>query len=486
LDGRQEPVRKTAKRSKDSANAKNISSVISMRYIYLDNIRGFSNTIIPILNVNFLVGENSTGKTSVLMMLRMINNRSLFFGTHAFVGAEQQWETLYFGHFNEMVSAHSTDRTYFRIGVVFEMSGKKKTSPILGGIFVTFREDNGLPSISQFTYATGGEEISVRIEDDHQFHFKKLLHKAPPSEKEMRKQLRLWATQHADPIDEAWTTVKLSPPARVRQLPPFILITLINNRSKESPSSGGGSRNADEQIADLSFPMFGPDLVWVAPIRAKPSRTYDDPLAPFSPEGGHAPYLIRRMLDSPEEERKFRQFVDRVGKASGLFEKIDIKYFARDKTGPFEVDAFIDGEGLSLGWLGYGVSQSLPILVELIFRERGSWFAIQQPEVHLHPRAQAALGDAFFEMAALDSKTFLIETHSDFTIDRFRMNYRSRRSAKARATLPTSQVLFFERRDKHNTVTPISIDQNGNMDSDQPDSYRNFFIKEEMRLIGPR
>jgi predicted ATPase len=169
-----------------------------------------------------------------------------------------------------------------------------------------------------------------------------------------------------------------------------------------------------------------------------------------------------------------------------LFEKIDIRFFNREKVGPFEVDAFIDGEALSLGWLGYGVSQSLPILVELIFRQKGTWFAIQQPEVHLHPRAQASLGDAFFEMALLDRKTFLIETHSDFTIDRFRMNYRARRSVQDRANLPGGQVLFFERRNKQNVVSPIPIDKQGALSAEQPESYRRFFIKEEMRLIGTR
>ena len=233
-----------------------------------------------------------------------------------------------------------------------------------------------------------------------------------------------------------------------------------------------------------SFPLsvqllFLPEIVWVAPIRTKPSRTYDQLQSAFSAEGSHTPYLIKRILDSGSEAEKFKEFITRAGAASGLFQSVSIKSFGAEVTAPFELDIVLDDKALSLNTVGYGVSQALPILVELLARSEGSVFAIQQPEVHLHPRAQAALGDVFFEMAVKDKKSFLIETHSDFTIDRFRMNYRNSRSFKLK-----SQILFFERRNKMNTVAALTIDPKGDLPSDQPDSYRRFFIKEEMHLLG--
>lgn len=169
----------------------------------------------------------------------------------------------------------------------------------------------------------------------------------------------------------------------------------------------------------------------------------------------------------------------KVGKASGLFESIEIKQFGtpEEATAPFEVDAVLDNKALNLNAVGYGVSQSLPIFVELIARPASSWLAIQQPEVHLHPRAQAALGDVFFEMAARDHKNFVIETHSDFTIDR--LNYMRKQSKS-----PASQILFFEHRNKRNTVTPLKIGDHGELPLQQPQSYRKFFVKEQMNLLG--
>ena len=50
-------------------------------------------------------------------------------------------------------------------------------------------------------------------------------------------------------------------------------------------------------------------------------------------------------------------------------------------------------------------------------------FLLQQPEVHLHPQAQAALGTLFCQVAA-GGRQLIIETHSDYIIDRVRMDVR--------------------------------------------------------------
>jgi predicted ATPase len=168
-----------------------------------------------------------------------------------------------------------------------------------------------------------------------------------------------------------------------------------------------------------------------------------------------------------------------VGETSGLFDSIQIKNFGEGAAAPFEVDIVLDGKEFSLDNVGYGVSQSLPVFVEIIARKKGTWFAIQQPEVHLHPRAQAALGDVIFETALKERKRFLIETHSDFTIDRFRMNYQGKAN-----NVPDGQIIFFERKNKRNIATPIKIGSEGQLPVEQPEGYRNFFINEGLRLLG--
>ncbi len=70
--------------------------------------------------------------------------------------------------------------------------------------------------------------------------------------------------------------------------------------------------------------------------------------------------------------------------------------------------------------VGVGVSQVVPI-VAAVFDEI-DWnnvvegqcrlLMIEQPELHLHPEAQAALGDLFIEVIRDNGRILLIETHS--------------------------------------------------------------------------
>ena len=49
-----------------------------MKTLYLDNYKGFVKTFIPFLDVNFFVGENSTGKTAILNLLNILSTPSFW------------------------------------------------------------------------------------------------------------------------------------------------------------------------------------------------------------------------------------------------------------------------------------------------------------------------------------------------------------------------------------------------------------------------
>ncbi|MBM3157463.1 MAG: hypothetical protein FJ004_09290, partial [Chloroflexi bacterium] len=169
------------------------------------------------------------------------------------------------------------------------------------------------------------------------------------------------------------------------------------------------------------------------------------------------------------------------GRDSGLFKSITIKdYDPGIVTSPFELDIILDKEALSIENVGYGISQALPVIVEIFIRAHGSWFALQQPEIHLHPRAQVAIGDLIFELSCRENKKFIVETHSDFILDGYRLSYeRSKHRRK-----PDAQIVFFERTRSGNCSHQIEILENGEISDRQPKAYREFFLGQEMRLLG--
>lgn len=70
--------------------------------------------------------------------------------------------------------------------------------------------------------------------------------------------------------------------------------------------------------------------------------------------------------------------------------------------------------------LGFGTSQLLPVLVAINQLSPGSVFVVDQPEIHLHPEAQARLASYFVRLAKERSITFIVETHSEYLINRLR------------------------------------------------------------------
>ncbi len=66
---------------------------------------------------------------------------------------------------------------------------------------------------------------------------------------------------------------------------------------------------------------------------------------------------------------------------------------------------------VSIADVGFGVSQVLPVLVALLVASAGQIVYIEQPETHLHPKAQRALAEIFAQ-AATRQATVIVETHS--------------------------------------------------------------------------
>jgi hypothetical protein len=442
-----------------------------MRCLYVENFRGFKKEFIPLAEVNFLLGENSTGKSSILGLINLFTSPQLWM--------QQEFNTdeYLFGNYSDILSVNAKDAGFFRIGLIEcseeELQRKK------AGVYtflMEFYEKDGVPSISKYCYINQQNSVQILFEKSQIRYRVDSFNSGNRSSNSVRETFKTWL----NPIPPELEFKKLKAPIRAllstnRPIP--VITGIIDEETKLS--------RKDEEISlFLRMPDFSHGFAWIAPIRSKPKRTYDQFKFSFSPEGDHAPYLIRKYLGNDNLNKQgelFKKFVEEFGKKSGLMTGLDIKKFGNDSASPFELDILLeDGNPINISSVGYGVSQSLPILVEVFARPSGSWFAIQQPEVHLHPRAQAALGDVFYSLAANKRKHFFIETHSDFIIDRFRMNLR-KSDKKVGA-----QVLFFERKDGFNNVSSIPILSAGKYSDSQPESFRKFFIKEELSLLGIR
>ena len=186
------------------------------------------------------------------------------------------------------------------------------------------------------------------------------------------------------------------------------------------------------------------------------------------------------LLEStlPDEWHYLKQHLDRFGKYSGLFQGIEVKNLGSSKGAPFQLAVKVRGPTVNIADVGYGVSQILPILVNVLDfavirdRSRGrpmpAYFLLQQPEVHIHPRAQAELSSLFAQLASHGNQSFIVETHSDYMIDRARIEIR-RGNIKA----DDVSLIYLEPKKNIVKVHNIAFDKMGNMIG-VPPHFRDF------------
>ena len=399
-----------------------------------------------------VVGENSTGKTSFLALIRALwevahNNKVPNFkeepydlGSFSEIVHRRRGSAAKIEQFEAELRTHDADSSSTSFGVTFERKG---TAP-----FPTVR----------------------RISNDEGF----------VSAKQVHGKLHVYAeTKQGSSWNEEFQVHYF--PTETTQLVPVRPNWLIRNDIDDA------SQNLSNDMLELLSGLrpFGleyePRPFASAPVRSKPHRTYDPSRPERDPEGDYVPmYLANLARQHPREWKALKNKLVDFGAAAGLFDEIEIKSLGKHEGTPFQIEVRKRGKKLSGPWrnlvdIGYGVSQVLPLVTELMRPDAPSLVLLQQPEVHLHPSAQAALGSLFCHLAT--DRQIVVETHSDFLLNRIRMDIRDKKSPLSPNDV---SILYFERSEIDVHIHSLRIDEQGNI-VDAPPSYGNFFMEEAAR-----
>lgn len=129
---------------------------------------------------------------------------------------------------------------------------------------------------------------------------------------------------------------------------------------------------------------------------------------------------------------------------------------------------------------GFGLTQVFPLVVAAISAREDDLLLIENPEVHLHPAGQAAMGVFLAEVAAAGVQV-LIETHSDHILNGVR------RAVKNGVLRPDDALLhFFRPRDESGErpqVETPALDAAGNVDL-WPEGFFDQFDKDTSFFAG--
>ena len=154
-------------------------------------------------------------------------------------------------------------------------------------------------------------------------------------------------------------------------------------------------------------------------LRGNPERTYKltstGPRYPGTFEN-YAANIIHEWQETGDE--RLKTLADALH-TLGLTGQVGTKKIADTRielqVGRLRDDRTSETDMVSIADVGFGVSQVLPVLVALIVAEPGQLVYLEQPEMHLHPRAQVALAQ-ILAAAAKRGVRVVAETHSSLLL----------------------------------------------------------------------
>jgi energy-coupling factor transporter ATP-binding protein EcfA2 len=157
---------------------------------------------------------------------------------------------------------------------------------------------------------------------------------------------------------------------------------------------------------------------YIGAMRVPPFRTYrftGERRRRVGPGGEEAPGIL--MMDSARGGRRSLGVLESMKhwlSAAGIASDVKIVPLS-DRHYEIRVEHPITKEHQNLADVGQGVSQILPVLVAGLHLGEGSVLIVEEPEIHLHPRAQAELGDFFLTLHEKGVQS-IIETHSEYLV----------------------------------------------------------------------
>lgn len=223
-------------------------------------------------------------------------------------------------------------------------------------------------------------------------------------------------------------------------------------------------------------------IIHVRGLRGTPQRTY--PITAVGPifPGPFEPYVASLLqgwerMDGGRLEELGSQLED-----LGLTWKVEAQQLTASEV-EVRVGRLPRAAGggvqdlVNIADVGFGVSQTLPVLVALLAAEPGQLVFLEQPEIHLHPKAQVALARVLADAAGRGVRV-IAETHSVLLLTAIQ-------ALVAEGELPPEKVLlhWFERDEKGITrITTRELDEQGRY-GDWPEDFAETELEAQSRYL---
>ena len=413
----------------------------------LRNFKGWRELELDMAPITLLFGTNSSGKTAVLQALLLLKqtvnsrdpNQHLNFG-----GGKRDY--VGFGSYQDLAYGHDMNA---KVGIGLKWTPRMESQISLRN----FLGDHG-------AIETLGHNVSWRYDDDIVIEELGLSVTTDQLDRIDNQYIRFCRREQDKykievsqsfaelienggslALEESSDGTKTVPsPESCYRLPYILYLRSTYMRGGYPPHLFGLEM---ERLVDLCR--------YLGPLRVKPERLYiwtgDDKSQLTNLDGSDA---IAELISSLKADGSLHnQVSEGLGKL-GLLDSFTMRP-VDEKHRIYEPIVKHFGQESSLTDVGFGVSQVLPVLTLLFSAPVGSIILLEQPELHLHPSAQAGLADLMLLAAEERQLQLIVETHSEHLLRRFQrriaeveMDFAKHENIKAYFCNPTADGLVAE------------------------------------------
>lgn len=452
--------------------------------IRLKNFKSFGPAQSAVLApLTLIYGKNSSGKSSIIQSLLLLKQSM----GEARLVTQGVWTDA--GSFATAVHRHETTRS-IDVGISFGSppgavhASLMASSKLLRRVDFTFVEDDishdiehvtgigfgehyaafasrtgASPKEAGFNLTAEGLKVLLTAAAEPGVHY-------PPSKKPITKANLSVVKLMLKRNNEAYVSVKGN-----GILPTGELLTVF--RQPESRQQSTARAYIQRGLALTSsvsaeFSSILENLSYLGPLRESPSRYHARSAA--SGRTGE-PNVAITLFDNVSEQKQITQWLNRLGIPYEL-EVIGVSAGAsRELVGDLVAISLTDtrsGVRSSPADVGFGISQVLPILVELSARQQ-SVICIEQPEIHLHPALQAEIADVLIESTDAEGRgnQVIAETHSEHLV------LRVQRRIREGSLDPTQVAVLYVDQEQGGeaTVQRLRLDSQGEFIDEWPNGF---------------
>ena len=374
------------------------------RRLRLSNFKTWQSIDLKMGRVTGLFGPNSSGKTSIIQFILLLKQTKD--ATDRALALDLGGPYVMLGTYKDFINQHN-EEAHLEWTVSFEAPRqlvipdpeKRRTDTLVTGKQIRIRSEidsrNGAPRSRYLGYTIDKERYSLALKEGEETWFD-LKASSQQGFRFIRTQGRPW--QLPGPIKS------YAFPDQVR--------TYYQNSGFLSDLE-----EAYESQMDLTF--------YLGPLREHPKREYVWTRSRPSDVGQRGEKAIEAMLAATaagearnlKPKARLKSFQEMIAywlREMGLIHTFRVEEI-RPGTNLYQakVQVLKAGTEVLLTDVGFGVSQVLPVLTLLQYVPEGSTVILEQPEIHLHPLAQAALADVVVNVAQHRQVQIIVESHSE-------------------------------------------------------------------------